>query len=192
MRQSYFIILFICLFIYQNTFAYDECFEGNCYSHLNSGWETQGGAGCIKTGIRWDRKYKSPIKKSKTSFYVAINNTSRDICNSPNVLNMELLVFQSSSKKLTEFRELIKTAIDWCWLATNNRIKYDRKNIGDRFVTDNNLEVNLFLFSKGTIEKTFVRLEINNYNTKKNFQWMHLKRQDLTRLNNELSELSRH
>ncbi len=193
MRQTYFIIFIICLFIFcQNAFSYDECFKGNCYSHFNSGWETQGGVGCVKTGIRWAQQYKSQeLKKNKASFYVAINNTSSDICNRPRVLNMEMLVFHSSSEKLAEFRKLIKKAIDWCWLATNNKIKFSRKKVSSSFVTDNNLEVNLFLFSEGTIAKTFVRLEINNKITKKNYHWMHLNRQDLTRLNKELSALKR-
>ncbi len=191
MRNPIYIIVFICFCLAQNAFSYDECFKGSCYSHLNSGWSSQGGVGCVKIGSKWQKKYNksAELRKLRTSFYMAINNSSSTICNRPSVLNMEMLMFNSSSQKFVEFKEQIKKAISWCWLATNNKLKFTKKNISGAFVTDNNLEVNLFLQSDGSIGKTFVRMETVSKHTGKNFHWMHFSRQDLTRLKNELSEL---
>ncbi len=192
MKAAGSIIFFICLFLSQNAWSYDECFDGHCYSHLNSGWTTQGGAGCVKTGMRWDRKYSTYSSENQNaSFYIAINTEISDICNSPDVRNMDMLVFHLSSRKSEDFRALIKKAIDWCWLSINNKIKYSGRRLGEPLVTDNNLEVNLLLYSDASIKGTFVRLEIQDADTRQNYFWLHLTRLDLTRLKNELSTLKR-
>jgi hypothetical protein len=193
MQKSLIIILFISFVICRNAISYDECFQGNCYSHSNPGWIVQGGSGCIKTGLTWKKKYNTndELKKNHTYFYLAINNTDSKICNTPSVLKMKKLYFHSSDGKLEAFKALISKAINWCWIATNNKVKFSGKDIDDPFVTDNNIEVNLYLFSDGTIEKTFVRLESKNKYSGKDFQWMHFNRQNLTRLKNEISVLER-
>ena len=196
MQRAYIIILFtillIGLFFGGNAYSYDECFKGSCYSHLNEGWTVQGGIGCIKTGLKWKQKYNhsDDLKKLSSYAYVAVNTDSSAVCNSTSVLNMEMLAFHNSSQTLAQFKGVVKKAINWCWLATNNKLKFSRKNISSTVLTDNNLEVNLFLYSDGTIEKTFIRMETSGtYDS--NSYWVHLNRQDLTRLKNELSALER-
>ncbi len=192
MKITGLIIFFICLFFGQNVWSYDECFDGYCYSHLNSGWTTQGGAGCVKTGMRWSRKYSAYYSKNQNaSFYIAINTESSDICSSPDVRNMDMLVFHLSSGKEEAFKDLISKAIDWCWLSINNKIKYSGRKIGEPLITDNNLEVNLFLYSDASIKGTFARLEMQDADTRQNYSWLHLTRLDLTRLKNELRTLER-
>lgn len=192
MQKAYIIILLICLFICRNAFSYDECFKGSCYSHLNDGWTVQGGIGCIKTGLKWKQKYNhsGDLKKMSRYAYIAVNTDSSAVCNSPSVLSMEMLAFHNSSQTLARFKGAVKKAINWCWLATNNKLKFSRKNISDAFLTDNNLEVKLFLYSDGSIEKTFVRMETTGaYDN--SLYWVHLNRQDLARLKNEISALER-
>ena len=193
MQKVCLIVFFICLFFRQDALPYDECFDGSCYTHLNSGWSVQGGVGCVKTGIKWHKKYNryKELKKLNTYFYIAVSHTGGDVCQGPSVLNMEMLSFRPASQALAEFEKRIKKAIDWCWLAANNKLKFTRKNISTPFETDNLLEVNLFLYSDGTIGKTFVRMETAHPLTGRNFHWMHFNRQDLTRLKNDISALRR-
>jgi hypothetical protein len=125
------------------------------------------------------------------SFYIAFNTESSDICSSPDVLGIDMLIFDSSSMKLEAFRDLIKKGIDWCWLAINNKIKCSRRKIGEPLVTDNNLEVHFYLYSDTSIKGTFVRLEMQDADTRQHYSWLHLTRFDLTRLKNELAVLKR-
>lgn len=189
MKKVLFLIALVYIFTCQNAFSYDECFDGDCYSHLNYGWATQGGLGCVKTGFKWKREYRSPQSvKEKAYFYIAVNNTSSNICERPSVINMKMFTFRRSSKNFEAFQELIKKAIDWCWIANNNKIKFSKKNIG-KCVTDNNLKLNLFIYSDGTVKGTFVRLESKHKRTHKNYNWKHLNQHDLTRLKRDLSAL---
>ncbi len=191
MKHTVFILFFISLFSCQNTYAYDECFDGDCYTHLNSGWSPQAGIGCIKTGFKYDWKYKTrALEPRQTFLYTAIHNSSSSKCDSPSVLNMDMLVFRSTSERFVDFQELIKKAIDWSWIATNNKLKFTKKYIGD-CVTDNQVEANMFLIADGTFKGTYIRLEINDRYTKKNYNWMHFYQQDLTRLKKELTAVKR-
>ncbi len=193
MRKAYITILFLGLFILRDACAYDECFRGSCFSHLNDGWIVQGGVGCIKTGIKWHQKYNhsDALKALNSYYYIAVNSSSSDICNSPGIIDMEMITFHHSTPTLADFKESVRKAIDWCWLAANNKIKFSRKSMGDAVITDNHFRVSLFLYSDGTIDKTFVRMEIADTYTGKHFFFMHLNRQDLTRLKNEISSLER-
>ncbi len=188
MKKVVFIIIFICFLFCQSTYSYDECFDGDCYSHFNS-WSPQGGIGCVKTGFKFDWRYKSrKLEPHNAFFYVAIHNASSRKCESSSVRNVNMLEFRSSSQRFVDFQELIKKAIDWSWIATNNKLKFSKKLIGD-CTTDNHLDVTIFLIADATFKGTFIRIETEDYDTKKNYARMNFYKQDLTRLKKDLSAL---